>query len=342
MNSLREQADVLAEAIVERIYESQPQVWKPYGSVGRQKSVRDTHYHLEYLAEALEADAPELFTSYLAWVKALFVGLGFSDAVLPNTLKYTRLVLGERLPEEQRAPALQMIDEGLRSLQDHSDALTSYISGNNPSDQLARRYLEALLIGDRQSASQLILQAVGTGMPVKEVYLQIFQRTQHEIGRLWQVNQISVAQEHYCTAATQMIMSQLYPQIFAGAKNGHTLVATCVDGELHEIGARMVADLLELDGWDTHFLGANTPTQSVLQMLAQRQAAILAISATMTFHLDKVRELIVETRQSGLKVHILVGGQPFNQVANLWQQVGADGYAADAEQAVATADRLIT
>jgi len=57
------------------------------------------------------------------------------------------------------------------------------------------------------------------------------------------MNEVSVAQEHYCTAATQLIMSQLYPHIFAGEKTERTLIATCVAGDLHEIGIRMVSDL---------------------------------------------------------------------------------------------------
>ena len=108
----------------------------------------------------------------------------------------------------------------------------------------------------------MILQAVEQGSPVKDIYQRVFQPTQHEIGRLWQTNQISVAQEHYCTAATQLAMAQLYPYTFSAERSGRRLVAACVSGELHEIGARIVADLFEMAGWDTYYLGANTPTRS--------------------------------------------------------------------------------
>ena len=63
-----------------------------------------------------------------------------------------------------------------------------------------------------------------------------------------------MAQEHYCTAATQLIMSQLYPYIFTTGKNGRVLVGTCVSGDLHEIGVRMVSDFFEMEGWDTFYL----------------------------------------------------------------------------------------
>ena len=97
--------------------------------------------------------------------------------------------------------------------------------------------LRLLLRGNRQAASQLILTAVARGVTVKDIYLHVFQRTQYEIGRLWQINRISVAQEHFCTAATQLIMSQLYPHIFRTERVGRRLVATCVGG------ARLFGDL---------------------------------------------------------------------------------------------------
>ena len=70
------------------------------------------------------------------------------------------------------------------------------------------------------------------------------------------MNLLSVAQEHYCTAATQLVMSQLYPRIFSTERRGRTLVAARVADDLHEIGLRMVADFFEMEGWDTFYVGA--------------------------------------------------------------------------------------
>jgi methylmalonyl-CoA mutase cobalamin-binding domain/chain len=175
------------------------------------------------------------------------------------------------------------------------------------------------------------------------VYLNVFQPVQYEIGRLWQLNQISVAQEHYATAVTQLVMSQLYPRIFSTERSGRTLVATCVGDELHEIGVRMVADFFEMAGWDTFYLGANTPAPSVVRSVIERQADVLAVSATITLHVSAVAELIASVRDSEASdVRVLVGGYPFNQVPDLWRQVGGDGYAADAEAAIDVAEALVS
>jgi len=208
---------------------------------------------------------------------------------------------------------------------------------------MALDFLGLLLKGDRHQATRLILDAVENGLPVREAYLEIFQPGLHEVGRLWQTNQISVAQEHYCTAATQLIMSQLYPKIFTTERNGRLLVATCVGGELHEIGIRMVADFFEMEGWDTMYLGADTPTDSLIETVQARNPDVLAISAAMTFNIAAVTELVRRVRDASPgKPKILVGGRPFNMSKELWKRTAADGYAGDALEAVRVGEALLS
>lgn len=202
--------------------------------------------------------------------------------------------------------------------------------------QEADKYLKSLLQADRINASKVVHDLIERGSDVKDIYISIFQASQHEIGRLWQNNQINVAQEHYCTAATQVIMSQLYPYVFKTPKTGHRMVAACVNGELHELGIRMVADFFEMEGWDTYYLGANTPVKSLLESLSQFQAEVLCISATINFNVNALYELISAVRQSAdtSKIKVLAGGRPFNVAPDLWWKMGADGYAGDARDAI--------
>ncbi|MDZ7717010.1 MAG: B12-binding domain-containing protein [Balneolaceae bacterium] len=108
--------------------------------------------------------------------------------------------------------------------------------------------MDLLLTGNRKKAARLIEKLVDDGTSIKDIYEHIFQKTQYEVGALWQTNQITVAHEHYCTAATQLIMSQLYPKIFTTEKTGKRLVSCSVGNELHEIGIRMVTDFFEMEG----------------------------------------------------------------------------------------------
>lgn len=329
--------------ITARHYEAQPDLAVRYGPTGRAKCLQDAEFHLSYLTDAVSVDLPSLFADYVAWAKVMLEGRGIPHEDLARSLEILRDVLVRELPVELAGLAGEYVAVGLRELPNQPAGISTGIGDDEPLAGLAHSYLQALLRGERHVASRLVLDAVEAGAGIRDVYIHVFQRTQHEVGCLWQTNRLSVAQEHYCTAATQLVMSQLYPYIFAGPRNGHTMVATCVAGDFHEIGVRMVSDFFEMDGWDTFYLGANTPNASLLRTIEERGAEVLAISATMTFHLRAVRELIASLRDTaaGQRVKILVGGYPFNLAPDLWQVVGADAWGRDALESVAAADRLL-
>jgi methanogenic corrinoid protein MtbC1 len=342
--TIQERRREFAEEIVAKQYELQPAFWSAFGEEGRAKSVRDAGYHLSYLAEAINAVDPSLFVDYIDWVRVLFAGLNFSDEHLLATLECTAAVLQKELSPPLAAVAREYLDTGFHQVQKGSSPPPSFVSEEEPLGDLARQYLEALLQGERHRASQLILQAIDEGVSIKDIYLHVFQRSQYEIGRLWQTNQVSVAEEHYVSAATQLVMSQLYPHIFSNDRNGLRLVAACIGGELHEIGIRMVADFFEMEGWDTYYLGANTPPGSIVEAVEARQADVLAISATMTFHVGAVANLIEQVRgtEAGRQAKILVGGYPFNVSSVLGERLGADASAPNAQEAIGVANRLVT
>jgi MerR family transcriptional regulator, light-induced transcriptional regulator len=309
----------------------------------RKRCTEDNCFHLDFLSEALAFGQPALFTEYAVWAAALLARLHIPGEALVLNLQLLRTALATELEGDSRTVAFHYVDAALARLEEaeHACRVTSpnsvapgFLEGDAMLDVLARDYLSALLAGKRHAAGELILAAADRGTSIKDIYLFVFQRVQYEIGRLWQSNQIGVAQEHYCTACTQAIMSQLYPRIFSTEKNGRRLVATCVSGDLHEIGPRMVADFFEMEGWDTFFLGANTPLEATLQQISERSPHVLAISATMPFHVHGVAELIQATRAAGRPPRILVGGAPFNAMPELWKDVGADACARDAAEAL--------
>lgn len=74
-------------------------------------------------------------------------------------------------------------------------------------------YITALKKGNRQHAVSIARQALEEGIDVRDLYVEVFQPAMHEIGRLWETNQLTVAQEHLATAITQSVMAQLYSYI---------------------------------------------------------------------------------------------------------------------------------
>jgi len=340
---IRNRQHVLVKMVVDRQYELQPKFWKKFGERGYELSIRDVHYHFSYLIESILAQDISIFTRYTEWLMELFKGLGFPDDTVKTTLECLRMALKEALPEDLFAIADAHIEEGFGQSRKPIMAIPSNLDESAPFYSLTKKYMDALLAGQKHKASRLVLDAVEKGADIKDIYLHVFQKSQYEIGRLWCTNKISVAQEHYSSAATQLIMSQLYHYIFSSEKIGRGLIAACVNNELHEIGVRMVADFFEIEGWDTYYMGANTPDSSIIQAIKKFDPDILALSATLPIHQSMLKRTISTVRASDAdaRVKIIVGGHALNSSKNLWKEVGADGYAANAEEAIHLASRLV-
>lgn len=220
----------------------------------------------------------------------------------------------------------------------------SYINENNANGDLARRFLDILLNGNADEAIDLIINSYKNGLTIQSIYKDVFQVCLYEIGRLWEINEISVAREHYLTAVIQLVMSNLYAFIFKGYRNGKVVVSACIGNELHEIGIRMITDFFEIDGWETYYLGANVSNEEIIQEIRDKKADILALSTTLESNVVNVKKLINHIRmEDNLKdVKILVGGLPFILNNELWKYVGADGSAEDGESAIKKAKELVS
>lgn len=338
--TIRTRIEELAEAITERHFARHPQLDARYGPIGRVRCREDARFHLQFLAAAMDANSPAMFLDYVGWAKVMLASRGVPPRDLGDNLEIVDSVLRERAADVDAARILRLAIERLDSM---PDDVPSFLDPRQPLFPLASRYLDHLLRGDRRGASDIILKALDDGTSPRDVYRLVFEPVQQEIGRLWQLNKISVAQEHFATAATQQVMTLLYSCIFGGEKRDRRAVAMCVGGELHEVGLRIVSDLLELHGWQTWYLGASVPPLSAVQMCVDRGADLLLISATLTPHLSTVREVIrlFRSTEALANAKVIVGGRAFRMESELWKTIGADGYAANADECLALVDQLL-
>ncbi|MGD9974731.1 MAG: B12-binding domain-containing protein [Desulfatirhabdiaceae bacterium] len=186
-------------------------------------------------------------------------------------------------------------------------------------DALRQAYLSDILAGKRKIALEMILDAFHSGYPIPGIYMDVFQEVLYEIGRLWETNQITVADEHMGTAITQYIMSVLYQYLETRNEKRGRIVMTGVQGELHQVGANMVSDILESDGWDVMFLGTNVPPDGIIQSIRQHGADVFGISSTMFFNIPRVIQLVDGIQQAfGENApRIMLGGSAFKMLPEL-------------------------
>jgi methanogenic corrinoid protein MtbC1 len=105
----------------------------------------------------------------------------------------------------------------------------------------------------------------------------------------------------------------------------------------------MVSDFLEMEGWTSHYIGTNLCFEDILNAVVRYKADLLVMSATIAYNLGAVARTIrvIRTAPNIHAVKILVGGQAFDFHPRAWEQMGADGYGQDADEAVRAASKLL-
>lgn len=324
-DAVRSNAAAAAEEVTDEFLRLHPDWVQQYGERARIRGIEDARYHITFLAGAVESGAPAAFSEYAQWTKRVLESRGIAPAFLAENLIQVKQALVARLAIDTT------------TLDPYVDGALTSLAGGGPADQgstaddplvLTRgMYLQAILAGSRNAALNVASEALREGLSGVDLYVEVLQSALYEVGRLWETNQITVAHEHAATAITQFVMAQMYDRLERSGTAAGTLLVTGLEGELHNIGALMLADVLETRGWTVHFLGTNLPHTAILDAIRERQPDCVAISATMLFNLPAVRRLIEGIRSEwGSTRRIVVGGAAFRHAPRLWQEIGADAY----------------
>lgn len=327
---LRTLKATVASAVTDSFFADHPDWDVRYGERGRQFCAEDTAFHLEFLAGAIDSDSVEAFEQYVRWCVRMLAARHISREHLARHLQLLHAELERRLPKTDLGLVAVLLDQGY-DLCMAQDSPTPAVGIIDRWSAPRRVFLDALLHGQRKAAFTVAREALHEGHTLLELYGSLFQESLYEVGRLWESGAISVAMEHMATAITQHVMSQLYLQMPPSSFARGRAVVSGVQGELHHIGANMVADVLEADGWDVRFLGSNLPDADILRAVDDHRAHLLCLSTTMLFSVSKIIRLLSELRSATRRPRVFVGGAAFRATPGLWSDIGADGFAADLE-----------
>lgn len=217
------------------------------------------------------------------------------------------------------------------------------VGGETVTTELQSEYLKVAIQGSGRKADEVVSTALDRNITANDIYLDLFQPTGYAIGELWQKNMVSVAQEHLVTAIIERQMGDLHVHFKSKEEKEKVLVIGSVDKEYHRVGVRMVADFFEQDGWTVHYLGAAVPTNTFLAMAREMKADLIGLSSQMIFHLPAITDFVRQSSQYGLDgIPIMVGGMPFIQEPELYQNLGVHFTGSNAHEAVAKANELFS
>lgn len=211
---------------------------------------------------------------------------------------------------------------------------------------LLARFLEPLLRGDRKSCRLVVEEALQHGIPANSVYVNMVWPVMVEIEKLLREEKISPVQEHLATRVNRTIIDQLQNKLPRRPERNKKIVVCCAPDELQELGAQMMIDLFESDGWEVRFLGGGLTNDDILSFINDYAPDILLIYGTSPRQAPDVRRLIdtIKSVNAWPDMRIMVSGGLFNRAEGLWQEMEADLYAETAIEAlhVALDDSLLS
>lgn len=193
------------------------------------------------------------------------------------------------------------------------------------SQEIYDDYLSSLLAGRRHHCSEIVNQLVRQGLPIRRLHVDLFQASMYEVGELWATNQISVATEHLATAITESVLNQLTLDIKSRDRVGKVVVVAGIQPELHQVGGKIVADTFEMFGWDSFYIGSNTPLAELARMVRETKPDLVALSLATYFNLSAMRAAIEALRREFPTLPVVVGGRGFHaggdEIANQYPGV---------------------
>jgi methanogenic corrinoid protein MtbC1 len=176
---------------------------------------------------------------------------------------------------------------------------------------LYENYLKSLLAGRRSECRDMVQNLIDRKIDIKQLYSDFFQRSMYAVGELWETNRITVANEHLATSITESLLNLSYPALFAAPHTGRKAVISCSANEYHQVGGKMVADIFELNGWDGHFLGANSPAEDMVQFIQEVKPDIVGLSLSILSNIDHLKHHIEVIRADFPNLDLMIGGQAF-------------------------------
>jgi methanogenic corrinoid protein MtbC1 len=212
-------------------------------------------------------------------------------------------------------------------------------------EEILARYLEPLLRGDRRACRAVIEETLQSGIPANSVYVEIVWPVMVEIEKLLREDKVTPVQEHLATRVNRTIVDQLQNKLPRRPGKNKKIVVCCAPDELQELGAQMLTDLFESDGWEVRFLGGGLTNDDILAFINGYGPAVLLIYGTAPKQAPDVRRLIdtIKSVNAWPQMRIMVSGGLFNRAEGLWQEMEADLYAATPLEAlqVASSDNPI-
>jgi methanogenic corrinoid protein MtbC1 len=296
--------------------------------------------HLQFMSTVIKHKQGDLLVNTLPWVYKAYSSKGVEFSYFIYELKEWIKAIQNNVAPNCQKPLIdiytnmiswhdKLIQLSQETTEDKSINKDTWTSDHD-------KMLNLLLLGDFKNIMSICSEKLESDIPVSQLYLDYIQPIMYRVGELWQEGSITVAHEHLATSIIAQIIASIYPDYVLNDITKGTAIMTAGINEYHQIGARIVADVLEHDGWDIRYLGANIPSDQLIELVEEVEPVFVGISITMSYHADKLVETVnlIRNLDSNKPIKIMVGGLAINNSVELQKLVDADAFPKNAEESV--------
>lgn len=289
------------------------------------KLIEYIEYTLEYLNAAYVLKEEALLVDYLLWLQDLLLRNGSKDDFLENYLEGLNHVIFNILNKKEIS---QLLNKGILTLKEYkgpSDVSIGQLS-------LENQEFFNMLLKHRSTAivDALKPRLIKNVVSLSQIYNDMIVPIQQEVGRLWQVRQLTVADEHYITES----LVRVADEIFSIAKkkkilpHGNIMIFS-IEKEKHAFGVRLISNTLLSQGYQALCYGSDLPIQDMIRVIEKENPKIVIISVTFAKNIVSAKNAIEKIKGLDKPPTIFLGGRAFNLYPYLVNNLGGDYYTKD-------------
>lgn len=281
------------------------------------------------------------FTNYLKWRRRVHETRLLPTLVLRNHYFVFQDILLMEARVEFESLLKEYLDAGLSVYEKVLEFPKTYLDESVPHHEISQKYIQLVINGELQKAKDLVINELGVSIPYHEIYTTFIKNIQYEVGRLWELNKISIFQEHSATLAAYDLLSHV-KTIQKSVDNGKTILLGCLSREMHEMGLLVLSGYLSLMGYRTIMKGANNTVDDMLSEIYKVRPHAVALSISTPVWIKPLQKLIYEIKKIPSPPKVIVGGYLFLEDPEAYKALGADGFSKDVEDAHTLLQRILS
>lgn len=200
---------------------------------------------------------------------------------------------------------------------------------------------EAVVKGNRKGIVEIVKKAIDEGFKPNDLIDDMLIPAINHVGKLFDQMIYFLPQLISSAEAMETAIDYLEPLLEKKENEGDevTIVFATVEGDIHDIGKNLVVLMLKNYGYRVIDLGKDVPAETIIETAKKENAKIIGLSALMTTTMMQMKTVVDKVKEENLDVKVMIGGAVITQ--SFADEIGADGYSRDAQEAVGLVEKLL-